>query len=80
MDLSFLTKIFRFDWITLPLFGIATFFIVYFWADKILIKIHSKSLSKRSDILMHMKLLGMHSNATPFKFWIRIHIFFIGVA
>ncbi|OFZ28653.1 MAG: hypothetical protein A2622_06080 [Bdellovibrionales bacterium RIFCSPHIGHO2_01_FULL_40_29] len=59
MDLSFLTKIFRFDWITLPLFGIATFFIVYFWADKILIKIHSKSLSKRSDILMHMKLLGM---------------------
>ena len=59
MDISFLTKIFKFDWLTLPLFGITIFFIVYFWADKVLIQLYSKSTSKRTDVLRYMKLLGM---------------------
>lgn len=59
MDLSALTRIFRFDFISLPLFGIAVFFIIYFWADKILVSVYTKTMSKRSAILLHMKLLGM---------------------
>lgn len=62
MNLSFFTKIFRYDWITLPLFGIMIFLVVYFWADKILIKTYSKSTSKKSDVLRYMKLLGMDAN------------------
>lgn len=59
MDLSFLTKIFKYDLVTLPLFGIAVFFVVYFWADKVLVKVYSKSTSKKSDVLLYMKYLGM---------------------
>ncbi len=62
MNLSFFTKIFRFDWITLPLFGILIFVIVYFWADKILLKIYTKSISKKSDVLRYMKLLSMEAD------------------
>lgn len=62
MDLSLFTKIFRYEWVTYPLVGIAVFFAVYFWADKILVKVFEKSIGKRSDILMHMKLLGMEAN------------------
>ncbi len=35
------------------------FFVVYFWADKVLVKLYAKSTSKRSNVLMYMKLLGM---------------------
>ncbi len=59
MDISSLTKIFKYDWLSLPLFGILVFFAVYFWADKILIGVYTKSTSKRSNVLMYMKLLGM---------------------
>ena len=59
MDLSFLTKFFKYDLITLPLFGIIVFFIVYFWSDKVLSLIYSKSTSKKSDVLRYMKYLGM---------------------
>ena len=62
MDLSSITKIFSYNWVTFPLFGIAIFFAVYFWADKLLVKLYSKSLGKKSDILQYMKLLGMDTN------------------
>lgn len=61
MDFSSITKIFGYAWITFPLFGIAVFFAVYFWADKVVIKVYDKSLAKRSDIMRYMKLLGMDS-------------------
>ncbi|MBC7420937.1 MAG: type II secretion system F family protein [Bdellovibrio sp.] len=59
MDLSSVTKIFGYAWITFPLFGIAVFFSVYFWADKVLVKVYDKSLGKRTDIMRYMKLIGM---------------------
>ena len=62
MNISFLTKIFRYDWVTLPLFGILIFIVVYFWADKILIKLYTKSTSKKSDVLRYMKLIGMDTD------------------
>mgnify|MGYP000093012835 CR=1 FL=1 len=62
MDLSFLTKIFKYEWLTFPLVGIAVFFAVYFWADRLLVKLYTKSIGKKSDIMMHMKLLGMETN------------------
>jgi len=62
MDLSQFTKIFRYEWITYPLVGITVFFGVYFWADKVLVKLFDKSIGKRSEIMMHMKLLGMEVN------------------
>jgi tight adherence protein B len=52
-------EIFRHEWLVFPLFGISTFFAVYMWADKIFIKIYSKGISKKSQVMMHMKLLGM---------------------
>lgn len=62
MDLSELTKFFKYDWITFPMLGIVVFFAVYFWADKFVVKIFEKSIGKRSEIMMHMKLLGMDVN------------------
>lgn len=57
-----LTKLFRYDWVTFPLVGLAIFFAVYFWADKFVVKLFEKSIGKRSEIMMHMKLLGMEVN------------------
>jgi tight adherence protein B len=51
--------IFRHEWLVLPLFGISIFFAVYLWADKIFTKVYAKSISKKSQVMMHMKLLGM---------------------
>lgn len=62
MDISVLTQLFKYDWVTLPMFGIAVFFAVYFWADKLVVKLFEKSVGKRSEILMHMKLLGMEAD------------------
>ena len=59
MDLSFITKFFRYDAITIPLFGIFIFLAVYFWADKLLVLLYSKSLSKKTSVLHYMKYLGM---------------------
>lgn len=56
------TKFFKYDWITFPMVGIAVFFAVYFWADKFVVKLFEKSIGKRSEIMMHMKLLGMEVN------------------
>jgi tight adherence protein B len=54
-----ITKLFRHEWVAFPLFGLAVFFGIYFWADKVLVKLFEKSIGKRSEILMHMKLIGM---------------------
>jgi len=58
-DIPFMQSILKYNWISLPLFGMAVFFSVYFWADKILIKLYNKSQGKKTSIMMHMKLLGM---------------------
>ncbi len=57
--MSFLTKLLHSDWILLPAFGIAVFFAVYFWADKVIVKVYSKSLGNKSAVMKHMKLMGM---------------------
>lgn len=55
MDLS----IFRHEWLVFPLFGISVFFAVYMYADTIFNKISRSGAQKKSEIMMHMKLLGM---------------------
>ena len=52
-------SIFGHEWIAFPLFGLAVFFAVYTWADKAFTSIYSKSISKKSQVMLHMKLLGM---------------------
>jgi tight adherence protein B len=64
MDISFLTKIFRYEWVTFPLIGIAVFFAAYFWADRLLVKLYQKSIGKKSEVMKHMKLLGMDVDET----------------
>lgn len=58
-DIPFLQTILKHNWLALPLFGVSVFFAIYFWADKVLIKLYDKSQGKKSSIMMHMKLLGM---------------------
>ena len=58
-SIPFLNTIFKNDWFVYPVFGLAVFFAVYFWADLILVKVYDRSIGKRSDILRYMKLLGM---------------------
>lgn len=52
----------RTDWFVLPVFGLAVFFAIYFWADKIINKLHSASMGRKSEIMQHMKLMGMEVN------------------
>lgn len=47
------------SWLVIPLIGLSVFFTFYFWADKILVRLYDKSVSKKSDIMLHMKLMGM---------------------
>lgn len=49
----------RTEWFVLPVFGLAVFFSIYFWADKIILKLHEKSMGRKNEIMMHMKLMGM---------------------
>jgi tight adherence protein B len=59
MEIPFLNVLFKNNWFVFPVFGLCVFFAVYFWADKVLVKLHEKSLGKKSDIMKYMKLLGM---------------------
>ena len=52
-------EIFRHEWLVFPLFAISIFFAVYMWADKIFLTVYSKSISKKAQVMLHMKLLGM---------------------
>ncbi len=55
MDTSFL----RHEWLVFPLFGISVFFAVYMYADILFARIGRSGAAKKSEIMMHMKLLGM---------------------
>lgn len=55
-------EIFRHEWLVFPLFGISVFFAVYVYADTLFGKISRSGASKKSEIMMHMKLLGMEVN------------------
>ena len=57
--MQFIMKIFSYEWIVFPLFGISIFIAAYMWADKIVVKLYAKSISKKSQVMLHMKLLGM---------------------
>jgi tight adherence protein B len=52
-------SIFSHEWLVFPLFGLSVFIAVYMWADKIFTMMYAKSVSKRSQVMLHMKLLGM---------------------
>lgn len=52
-------SIFGHEWLVFPLFGLSVFIAVYMWADKIFTTMYAKSISKRSQVMLHMKLLGM---------------------
>ena len=52
-------SIFGHEWLVFPLFGLSVFIAVYMWADKIFLKLYGKSIGKKSQVMMHMKLLGM---------------------
>jgi tight adherence protein B len=52
-------SIFGHEWLVFPLFGLSVFIAVYMWADKIFTTMYAKSVSKRSQVMLHMKLLGM---------------------
>jgi tight adherence protein B len=59
MEIPFLNALLRNDWFVLPVFGLCVFFAVYFWADKILVRLYDKSMGSKTDIMRYMKLLGM---------------------
>lgn len=62
MDLTnipVLKSILQHDWLVIILVGVSVFFTFYFWADKLFIRLVEKSTSKKSSIMMHMKLMGM---------------------
>lgn len=50
------------EWLVAPLFGIAVFTVFYLWSDKVLIRLYNKSTGKKSQVMTHMKLLGMDTN------------------
>ena len=52
-------SIFGHEWLVFPLFGLSVFVAVYMWADKIFTLMYAKSMSKRSQVMLHMKLLGL---------------------
>lgn len=62
MDLSFLTKLFRSDLVVFPLLFISTVFATYMWSDKVFTKLYEKSTSKKQQVMLYMKLLGMEVN------------------
>lgn len=63
-DIPFLNVLFKNDWFVIPVFGLSVFFAVYFWADKLLIKLYDRSMGKKTEILKYMKLLGMEADET----------------
>lgn len=61
-QVPYLSLIFQKNWLFVPIFGLVVFFSVYFWADKVFIKLYDKSLGKQNDIMRYMKLMGMEVN------------------
>ncbi|MCC2679389.1 MAG: hypothetical protein K0R29_1965 [Pseudobdellovibrio sp.] len=60
MDL--LSVIFKNEWFVLPVFGLAVFFAVYFYADQIINKVYQASIGKKTQVMKNMKLMGMEVN------------------
>lgn len=60
--MNLLSVIFKNEWFVLPVFGLAVFFAVYFYADQIMNKIYQGSVGKKSQVMKHMKLMGMDIN------------------
>ena len=54
--------IFKHEWLVFPLFGILIFIVVYMSADKVVNTFIKKSSDKKSQILVHMRLLGMDAD------------------
>lgn len=52
-------NLFSHEWLVYPLFGLSIAVAVYMWADKIFTRLYTKSLSKKSQVMLHMKMLGM---------------------
>lgn len=52
-------SLFSHEWLVFPLFGISVCVAVYMWADAIFSRLYGKSISKKSQVMLHMKLLGM---------------------
>lgn len=75
---SFLQPLLKYEWVTIPLFGISIFFAVYFWADKMLVRVHEKSLGKKTEIMMHMKLIGMEVDEKKVTLMLTLSSFGLG--
>lgn len=60
--MDFFSVIFSNEWFVLPVFGLAVFFAVYFYADKIIEKIYQASIGKKTQVMKNMKLMGMEVN------------------
>lgn len=72
-------ELLRNEWIVLPLFGISIFFAIYMWADKIFMRLYDKSISKKSQVMLHMKLLGMDVDDTKVTRLLLIASFGVGL-
>jgi len=60
--MDFLSVIFKNEWFVLPVFGLAVFFAVYFYADQIINKVYQASIGKKTQVMKNMKLMGMEVN------------------
>lgn len=70
--------IFKHEWLVFPLFGILIFFVVYMSADKVVDTFIKKNASKKSQILNHMRLLGMEANEKKVNLLLLLSSFGIG--
>lgn len=66
MDIDEIAKLFgplfKHEWFVFPAFGLTIFFAVYMYADKVIDKLHTSSAKKKSDIMVHMKLIGIEAD------------------
>ncbi|AGH96590.1 type II secretion system F family protein [Pseudobdellovibrio exovorus] len=81
MDLTnipFLKSILQHNWLVMILVGVSVFFSIYFWADKIFTKLTNAGLSKKSDVLQYMKLMGMEVNEAKVNRMLLLSSFGVG--
>ncbi len=70
--------IFKHEWLVFPLFGILIFVVVYMSADKVINGFLKKSSDKKSQILVHMRLLGMDADEKKVNLLLLLSSFGIG--
>jgi tight adherence protein B len=61
-SIPFVGTLFKHEWFVFPVFGLCVFFAIYFWADKIIVILYQKSMGRKNEIMLYMKLLGMETN------------------